>query len=87
MKAILFYPGNLNVISISVLGYHQFKEIVTLILLGYFILQIAAQIGIAISWYTNNSVENDFVNLIKNISNAYLNSEGIKSKGEKNEEG
>ncbi|MCH7954719.1 MAG: CDP-alcohol phosphatidyltransferase family protein [Candidatus Marinimicrobia bacterium] len=83
LKAILFYPGNMNVISISVLGYYQFREIFTLFLLGYFILQILAQIGMAVSWYINNSVENEFIGLIKNISNAYLNRDVINSKGKK----
>jgi len=83
MKAILFYPGNLNVISISVLSYYQFREIVTPFLLGYFLLQIFAQIGMGISWYINNSVENEFIRLIKNISNAYLNKEVVNSKGKK----
>lgn len=73
MKAILFYPGNLNVISISVLIYHPFKEIVTPLLLGYFVLQILVQIGMGISWYLNNSVENEFVSLLKNISDAHIN--------------
>lgn len=83
MKAVLFYPGNMNVISISVLGYYQFREIFTYLLLGYFILQILAQIGMAVSWYINNSVENEFIGLIKNISNAYLNRDVINSKGKK----
>ena len=83
MKAILFYPGNLNVISISVLSYYQFREIVTPFLLGYFILQIFAQIGMGISWYINNSVDNEFIGLIKNTSNVYLNREVINSKGKK----
>lgn len=84
MKAILFYPGNMNVISISVLGYYQYREIFTPLLLGYFILQILAQIGMAVSWYINNSVENEFISLIKNISNAYLNREVNNSKRDKN---
>jgi len=73
MKAILFYPGNLNAISLSVLTYHPYKEIVTPLLLGYFILHIIVQIGMGISWYINNSVESEFINLLKNISDAYLN--------------
>ena len=73
----------MNVISISVLSYYQFREIFTYLLLGYFILQILAQIGMAVSWYINNSVENEFIGLIKNISNAYLNRDVINSKGKK----
>ncbi|MCH8271985.1 MAG: CDP-alcohol phosphatidyltransferase family protein [Candidatus Marinimicrobia bacterium] len=80
LKAILFYPGNMNVISISVLGYYQFREIFTPFLLGYFVLQIVAQIGMAVSWYRNKSVEKDFISLVKNISNAYIDKEDLNSK-------
>jgi len=80
IKAIMFYPGSLNVISISVLSYHHFREIVTPLLLSYFILQILIQIGMGISWYKNNSVEKEFINLLKNISDAYLNNDAINSK-------
>lgn len=86
MKAVLFYPGNLNVISISVLIYHPFKEIVTPLLLGYFVLQIIVQIGMGISWYINNTVENEFINLLKNISDAYLNKDAINLKKDKTDE-
>ena len=86
MKAILFYPGNLNVISISVLSYHLFREIVTPLLLSYFIMQILVQIGMGISWYKNNSVENEFIKLLKNISDTYLNNDVISLKKDKTNE-
>lgn len=87
VKAIAFYPGNINVISVFALTYHHFKEIVTPLLLGYFTLQILLQIGMGILWYINNSVEKDFVNLIKNISKAYQNTAVDDSREEKDGEG
>ena len=39
-----------------------------------------------ISWYINNTVENEFINLLKNISDAYLNKDAINLKKDKTDE-